>query len=339
MAMAEPGAARARAHGWGRTARRSSSPATTMRRSSGGVGPGPGPGAPIVGTPSPRRRLRRLTTWWSWLSPARTRVSYPGGGGWGDRIWATHGHYLDHHLSPGRARRSGILRRGPPRREDAIATTALRLRAPCTQIGRRSREALAGRGSPRAARRDAGAGRRRGERVHVVPGRELMLSSGPGTGDRQAPGHADAPGRGPRDGPGGGRGWASTRTGCCSVTFTAAGRSAGRYGPRAGQRLGQYGAWLYERLLLDRVAAAPIPIGPAGRCCCEGRTGPPRTLGLLRRGTQGAEQSQAAFSGGGGSGESDGCRRTRATDSCGSSAAGRTAPERVAGEGGEHLEM
>jgi UDP-2,3-diacylglucosamine pyrophosphatase LpxH len=35
----------------------------------------------------------------SWLGPARVRVHYPGV--WlGKRIWATHGHYLDHHLVP-----------------------------------------------------------------------------------------------------------------------------------------------------------------------------------------------------------------------------------------------
>jgi UDP-2,3-diacylglucosamine pyrophosphatase LpxH len=35
----------------------------------------------------------------SWLHPARVRVHYPGV--WlGDRIYATHGHYLDHHLIP-----------------------------------------------------------------------------------------------------------------------------------------------------------------------------------------------------------------------------------------------
>jgi UDP-2,3-diacylglucosamine pyrophosphatase LpxH len=35
----------------------------------------------------------------SWLGPARVRVHYPGV--WlTERIWATHGHYLDHHLVP-----------------------------------------------------------------------------------------------------------------------------------------------------------------------------------------------------------------------------------------------
>jgi hypothetical protein len=40
--------------------------------------------------------LARLT---SWLEPARVRVRYPGV--WlSDRVWATHGHYLDRHLLP-----------------------------------------------------------------------------------------------------------------------------------------------------------------------------------------------------------------------------------------------
>ncbi|MBV9421657.1 MAG: metallophosphoesterase, partial [Solirubrobacterales bacterium] len=35
----------------------------------------------------------------SWLRPARVRAHYPGV--WlGDRVWATHGHYLDRHLLP-----------------------------------------------------------------------------------------------------------------------------------------------------------------------------------------------------------------------------------------------
>ncbi|MGI8427798.1 MAG: metallophosphoesterase [Solirubrobacteraceae bacterium] len=50
----------------------------------------------------------------SWLAPARVRVHYPGV--WlSERVWATHGHYLDRHLLPdssiGIAR--GLLRRLP----------------------------------------------------------------------------------------------------------------------------------------------------------------------------------------------------------------------------------
>jgi UDP-2,3-diacylglucosamine pyrophosphatase LpxH len=54
--------------------------------------------------PGTTRALSRVV---SWLSPARVRVHYPGV--WlDDRIWATHGHYLDHHLFPESA--FGILR-------------------------------------------------------------------------------------------------------------------------------------------------------------------------------------------------------------------------------------
>lgn len=46
--------------------------------------------------------------WW-WLAPAQVQVRYPGV--WlGDRIWATHGHYLDRYLLPEST--FGILRRG-----------------------------------------------------------------------------------------------------------------------------------------------------------------------------------------------------------------------------------
>ncbi len=46
--------------------------------------------------PDATRALARLT---SWLEPARVGVHYPGV--WlDDRIYATHGHYLDHHLIP-----------------------------------------------------------------------------------------------------------------------------------------------------------------------------------------------------------------------------------------------
>lgn len=46
--------------------------------------------------PDATRALARVV---SWLAPARVRVHYPGV--WlEDRIWATHGHYLDTHLFP-----------------------------------------------------------------------------------------------------------------------------------------------------------------------------------------------------------------------------------------------
>ena len=217
----------------------------------------------------------------SWLAPARTRVSYPGV--WlGDRIWATHGHYLDHHLIPDAP--IGILR--PPRR-DAIATTPYGYEH-LHQIGRRSREALPAR---LAARPVATLVQGAAERVHVVP--ELMLSSGlaPVTAkllDAQmrraaVPAMARVVGRlgidadwvlfghVHRRGPIGGETW-----------------------PSGGQRLVNTGAWLYERLLLDR-AAAPHPYWPGGAVLLDDDQ-PPRTLGLLD--DLGADQFQATFSGG-----------------------------------------
>jgi len=54
----------------------------------------------------------------SWLSPARVQVRYPGV--WlADRVWATHGHYLDRHLMPESA--FGILRGEQSARGRAVA--------------------------------------------------------------------------------------------------------------------------------------------------------------------------------------------------------------------------
>jgi predicted phosphodiesterase len=71
----------------------------------------PDAAVPLDATPA-------LATLTSWLSPAHVRVHYPGIR-LSDRVWATHGHYLDRHLLPvsafGIAR--GLLGRLP--REDA----------------------------------------------------------------------------------------------------------------------------------------------------------------------------------------------------------------------------
>jgi UDP-2,3-diacylglucosamine pyrophosphatase LpxH len=56
-------------------------------------------GALAVETPIPLDATPALARLTSWLEPARVRVSYPGV--WlADRVWATHGHYLDRHLLP-----------------------------------------------------------------------------------------------------------------------------------------------------------------------------------------------------------------------------------------------
>jgi UDP-2,3-diacylglucosamine pyrophosphatase LpxH len=52
-----------------------------------------------VATPVPVDATPALARLASWFAPARVRVSYPGA--WlSDRVWATHGHYLDRHLLP-----------------------------------------------------------------------------------------------------------------------------------------------------------------------------------------------------------------------------------------------
>jgi hypothetical protein len=52
-----------------------------------------------VGTEIPPDATPLLASLTSWLGPARVSVRYPGV--WlSDRVWATHGHYLDRHLMP-----------------------------------------------------------------------------------------------------------------------------------------------------------------------------------------------------------------------------------------------
>jgi UDP-2,3-diacylglucosamine pyrophosphatase LpxH len=56
-------------------------------------------GSPAVDASIPLAATPVLAAVASWLEPARVRVHYPGV--WlSDRVWATHGHYLDRHLLP-----------------------------------------------------------------------------------------------------------------------------------------------------------------------------------------------------------------------------------------------
>jgi Calcineurin-like phosphoesterase len=93
-------------------------------------------------TPVPLGATPQLQAVTSWLAPARVRVHYPGV--WlGERVWATHGHYLDRHLLPesafgvtrgllGRTRADGARpidyerRRGP----SVTRTEAVMMKAP-----------------------------------------------------------------------------------------------------------------------------------------------------------------------------------------------------------------
>ncbi len=194
----------------------------------------------------------------SWLAPARvTRVSYPGV--WlGDRIWATHGHYLDHHLHPGLGLRpvAPVAARRRPRH------VAHGVRAPAP-----SRPALARVAAGAAA--DA-ARRHRHARPLLEPLRVAARGAaqhGHGAGDGQAPRRTDAPRRDAGDGPVWRRAWASTPTGCCSGMCTAAGRSAmsrGPVGPARGWSTPAPGStsrcWWTAR-------PRPTPTGRAARCC------------------------------------------------------------------------
>lgn len=221
--------------------------------------------------------LERLV---AWLGPAGTRVSYPGV--WlGDGIWATHGHYLDHHLVPDAP--IGLLR---PARRDAVAATPYEYEH-LHQLSRRSREWLPAR---LAARPVATLVQGVAAQAHVVP--ELLLKAGltPVTAQlldvqmRRAAVPAMARvvqrlridadwvlfGHVHRRGPIGAEAW-----------------------PPGGARLINTGAWLYERLLVDH-ATAPHPYWPGGAVLLEDGQ-PPQTVGLLD--DLGAEQFQAALNG------------------------------------------
>jgi UDP-2,3-diacylglucosamine pyrophosphatase LpxH len=214
----------------------------------------------------------------SWLGPAATRVSYPGV--WlGDGIWATHGHYLDHHLVPDAP--IGLLR---PARRDAVAATPYEYEH-LHQLSRRSRASL----PARLASRPAGTlVEGAAARASVVP--KLLLKTGlaPVTAQlldvqmRRAAVPAMA------------RVVARLRIDANWVLFGHVHRR-GPIGaeawPPGGPRLINTGAWLYERLLLDR-ASVPHPYWPGAAVLLEDGQAP-RTVGLLD--DLGAEQFEAAL--------------------------------------------
>lgn len=228
--------------------------------------------------PTASPALERLL---SWLAPARTSVSYPGV--WlGDRIWATHGHYLDHHLVPDSP--IGIVR---AEGHDVEAATPMAYEH-LHQRSHRSRESLPAR---LMARPVATVLRSSADALRIVP--RLMLKTGmaPLTArliDVQmrrsaTPAMArvvkrlgiDADwvvfGHVHRRGPIGDEAW------------------PGENGP-ARPRLVNTGSWLYEPLLVDR-ATAPHPYWPGGAVLLEdGR--PPRSIGLLD--DVGAEQLRSS---------------------------------------------
>jgi UDP-2,3-diacylglucosamine pyrophosphatase LpxH len=201
-----------------------------------------------------------------WLRPARSRASYPGV--WlRERVWATHGHYLDHHLIPDAP--IGLLR---PRRRDPAASTPADYEH-LHHRGRRSRESLPAR---LAARPVGTLVQAAAEQAHVLP--RLLLRTGltPVTAkllDIQM------------------------RRAAMTAMTRVIGRlgidadwvlfgHVHRRGPigdepwRAGEpQLLNTGAWLYEPLLLDS-ATAPHPYWPGGGVLLEDGHAP-RSVGLL----------------------------------------------------------
>lgn len=217
--------------------------------------------------------LGRLT---DWLAPAEVRVHYPGV--WlSDRVWATHGHYLDRHLLPevafGVAR--GLLGRLPrdgaaPADYEQGGPSVTRLEAFLTRWLPRPLAALVddlaefGRAatmpaprrlmSNRAARLNArllGVQMRRAS----IPALARVVHRLGVDADWVLFGHVHRLGPLERDAPGH---W---------------------QGPAGRPRIANTGSWVYEPLLLHR-ASPPHPYWPGGAVVLDDAE-PPRPVGLL----------------------------------------------------------
>lgn len=214
----------------------------------------------------------------SWLEPARVRVNYPGV--WlAERVWATHGHYLDRHLLPevaygvargllGRVPRGGVA---PADYEQAGGPSLTRVEALLTRWLPRPLAALAddlaefvrAATMPRAPRRPLG--------HHLAPLTALML----GAQMRRAAMPALA------------RVVHGLAVDADWVIFghvhrcgPLAGDDLERWRGLGGQpRLVNSGSWVYEPLLVHR-ASAPHPYWPGGAVVLE-PGGEPRPIGLL----------------------------------------------------------
>jgi UDP-2,3-diacylglucosamine pyrophosphatase LpxH len=233
--------------------------------------------------PQASRALSRVM---SWLEPAQITVQYPGV--WlDDRVWATHGHYLDRHLIPESA--FGIPRGRLEPDRHAVAPglpieyeRGRRTRRQRSGHSRRSREGLLARlaARPVATVLEAAAEVLRSATMPQVPVMMMNAQLAPLTA------------------------WAidtQMRHAALAAMAHVAARlqvsadwivfgHVHRVGPLAGDRwpadgrsgaprLLNTGSWLYEPLLVDR-ATPPHPYWPGGAVMLEtGRE--PRALGLL----------------------------------------------------------
>jgi UDP-2,3-diacylglucosamine pyrophosphatase LpxH len=226
---------------------------------------------PLDATPT----LARLA---SWLEPARVRVRYPGV--WlSDRVWATHGHYLDRHLLPeaayGVAR--GLLGRLP--RDGATPADYERAGGPSfTRL-----EALLTRWLPRplAELSDDVAEVLRAATMPAIPRRLL--------GRRLAPMNASLLGAQMRRAsiPALARVAHRLGVGADWVIFghvhrcgPLAGDDPERWrGPGGSPRIANTGSWVYEPLLVNHVTP-PHPYWPGGAILLADG-GDPEPIGLL----------------------------------------------------------
>jgi hypothetical protein len=214
----------------------------------------------------------------SWLAPAHVRVHYPGV--WlSERVWATHGHYLDRHLLPesafgvargllGRLPRAGAT---PLEYEQARGLSMTRLEALLTRWLPRPLAALADDAAEalRAATMPSVPQRLLSRRMATINamllGVQMRRASIPALArvvhrlgieaDRVVFGHVHRCGPLPGDDP---QRWR---------------------GPRGLPRILNTGSWVYEPLLVHR-ARPPHPYWPGGAILVEeGRE--PRAIGLL----------------------------------------------------------
>jgi Calcineurin-like phosphoesterase len=224
----------------------------------------------------------------SWLAPAQVQCSYPGF--WvSDRIWATHGHYLDRHLIPETAfglRRSAITRllgrRAPPQ--------GLR-GAPIEYEWPRRHSATRRRRQPR--------GRRHGARLRARPLATLLESAAAMTRMRAIPRVPHLMMRA-NLAPITARLVDAQMRGAAMPAMAEVAQRLGvdadwivfahvhRLGPRGerawqpvpdGARLLNTGAWVFDPVLIDRVQP-PHPYWPGGAVVVEPGV-EPRAVGLL----------------------------------------------------------
>jgi UDP-2,3-diacylglucosamine pyrophosphatase LpxH len=224
----------------------------------------------------------------SWLAPAQVRCSYPGV--WiSDRIWATHGHYLDRHLIPETAfglLRSAITRplgRGQGRSDVRAAAIeyewARRRSANRRRRGARHRGFIARlRERPLGTLLETAAAMTRMRAMPQVPHLMMRANLAPITArlvDAQMRGAAMPA-----------MAEVAQRLGV-DADWIVFGH-VHRLGPRDepawqpvpdGPRLLNTGAWVFEPMLLDRVAP-PHPYWPGGAVIVEPGA-EPRALGLL----------------------------------------------------------